>query len=100
MGIRLGCAIVNALSYLKGIRLFWSVRNGFYRIYLNDRILYWPCFGAVLRAQNGQADLEFFTRLFCVKPSDAGFLRRFFMEISNHFYTGLKRRSSFDGLEI
>jgi hypothetical protein len=47
----------NALSYLKGSRLFWSIRNGFYRIYLNDWIVYRFSPGAVLRTQDHQTDL-------------------------------------------
>jgi hypothetical protein len=57
--MRLGLAIANALSYLKGSRLFWSVRNGFYCIYLDDWILFRSCFGTVLRPQNRQANLGF-----------------------------------------
>jgi hypothetical protein len=48
--MKLGGAIANALSYLKESCLFWSERNGFYRIYLNDRSLYRFCVGNVLLA--------------------------------------------------
>jgi hypothetical protein len=56
---KLGVAIAFALSYLKGSRLFWSVRNGFDCIYLNNWILYRSCLGTVLRPQNSQTDLVF-----------------------------------------